>query len=137
MWRSGIVGVGELAKSYGNSTFFFPDNVYTCAARDGTLWAVGDGKHGKFVVIDHGRPFATYYTHLSSVEFPPLQRGAGAIRVSAGQRLGVTGFSPFDAAKLMHLHFEVWYRGGSGSHIDPWPLLARAPLPNQSQGAIV
>jgi hypothetical protein len=129
MWPSGLRGTGELAASHGNAKFFFPDSVYACAARDGTLWHVGQGGHGRFVVIDHGAPFATFYTHLSSCLFPALQRGAGGIRVKAGQPLGVVGFSSLDAARLMHLHFEVWYKGGSSSHVDPWPLLERAPLP--------
>lgn len=125
MWPSGNRG----GKSYGNAKFFCPDGIYACAARDGTLWQVGTGGHGKYVVVDHGRPFATYYTHLSSVLFPELARGAQGIRVKAGQPLGVVGYSPLDASRMMHLHFAIWYRGGASHHIDPWPLLERAPLP--------
>jgi murein DD-endopeptidase MepM/ murein hydrolase activator NlpD len=125
MYPNGIIG----GRAHGKGPWFFPDSVYACAARDGTLWQVGEGPTGKFVVIDHGAPFATFYVHLSSLLFPALRNGAGAIKVVKGQPLGVIGFSPRDAAKLMHLHFEVWYRGNSSSHVDPWPLLERAPLP--------
>lgn len=125
MWPMGRVG----ETSHGTRMFFMPDSVLACAARDGTLWQVGESGHGKFVVIDHGKPFATFYTHLSSVLWPKLDRGAGGIRVKAGQPLGVIGYSPLDAERIMHLHFEVWYQGGAGYHVDPWPLLQTAPLP--------
>lgn len=129
MWPMGQSGFGDARKSYGTARWFCPDGIYACAARDGTLWHVGRGGHGRFVVIDHGAPFATFYTHLSSVLFQDLSKGAGGIRVKRGQRLGVIGYSPLDPDRLMHLHFEIWYRGGSGSHVDPWPILATAPLP--------
>jgi hypothetical protein len=125
MWTSGLVN----GKSNGSKNYFMPDGVYACAAREGTLWQVTKTGNGLAIVIDHGKPFATFYTHLSSVLFPFLDRGAGGIRVKAGQPIGVIGFSPNDAAKLMHLHFEIWYQGGSANHVDPWPLLASAPLP--------
>ncbi len=113
----------------GSQLFFCPDSRPACAARDGMIWQIQKTGHGIAVVIDHGKPFATFYTHLSSVNFPWTERGAGGIRVKAGQPLGVIGFSPLDGERLIHLHFEVWYKGGSGSHVDPWPLLERAPLP--------
>jgi len=125
MWPRGIVN----GKANGSPNYFMPDGVHACAARDGTLWSVSKTGHGLAVVIDHGAPFATFYTHLSSVLFPFVERGAQAIKVKAGQPLGVVGYSPLDAERLMHLHFEVWYKGGSSAHVDPWPLLERAPLP--------
>lgn len=128
-YPKGITGTGALARAYGTRDYFVPDNAYACAARDGTLWQVGQGGHGKYVVIDHGKPFATFYQHLSSVLFSPLNNGAGGIKVKRGDRLGVIGYSPLDGERLMHLHFEVWYQGGARSHVDPWPLLATAPIP--------
>ncbi|MBA3405682.1 MAG: hypothetical protein H0U13_13545, partial [Gemmatimonadaceae bacterium] len=38
--------------------------------------------------------------------------------VRAGQVIGTVGFSPLDAQKLKHLHFEVWL-GGPSDRIDP------------------
>jgi murein DD-endopeptidase MepM/ murein hydrolase activator NlpD len=125
MWSSGVVN----GVAHGTKHYFMPDSRMARAARDGTLWEVGSSGHGKFVVIDHGKPFATFYTHLSSTLWPYLQRGAGGIRVKAGDHLGVIGYSPMDAERLMHLHFEIWYNGGSEAHVNPWPILETAPLP--------
>lgn len=124
-WPSGVIG----GKSNGTGKWFCPDLVSACAARDGTVWEVGKSGHGLYVVIDHGAPFATFQTHLSSVLFPFLKRGSGAIKVHRGQPLGLIGFSPLDESKLVHLHFEIWYKGGAASHVDPWPILQTAPLP--------
>lgn len=135
MFRRKIGGADQMwpaGTKNGTARWFCPDSIYACAARDGTLWHVGEGGHGKFVVIDHGSPFATFYTHLSSLLFPTLTRGANSIRVTRGQPLGVIGYSPLDTRKLMHLHFEIWYKGGAGSHVDPWPILATAPLPKEA-----
>jgi murein DD-endopeptidase MepM/ murein hydrolase activator NlpD len=131
MWPSGVRGTGELARNNGTARWFVPDSINVCAARDGSLWHVGRGSRGWFVVLDHGAPWATFYTHLSSLAEGILetQRGRAGIKVKAGQPLGVCGGDPSDRRKLMHLHFEIWYRGGAAKHIDPWPLLERAPLP--------
>lgn len=125
MWTMAKVG----GMAYGTKLFFVPQHTYACAARDGVLWEVGTGPRGSFVVIDHGKPWATFYQHMSSVLFGALQRGAGAIKVKAGQPLGIVGGDPSTPQAIVHLHFEVWYQGGANAHVDPWPLIARAPLP--------
>lgn len=126
MWPSGRVG----EKANGSKLFFMPDSIYARAARDGTVWQTVKTDRGIGIVLDHGAPFATFYQHLSATVFPlGVSKGAGAIRVKAGQPIGIVGFSSIDAQRLMHLHFEVWYKGGSGFHVDPWPLIERAPLP--------
>jgi hypothetical protein len=129
MWPKGTSGTGDARRSYGTDRWFFPDAIYACAMRDGTVFSTGKGGHGRFLVLDHGKPFATFYTHLSSMI---VTKGE---RVTRGQPLGVIGYSTIDAARLMHLHCEIWYRGGSKSHVDPWPLLERAPLPPVPPGA--
>lgn len=139
MWPQGLTRMNGVQKSYGDTKgkFFVPDAVYACAARDGMIWECARSPRGIQIVIDHGKPFATYYQHLSSVLFPlGITRGAQAIAVKAGQPLGVIGFDPSGADRqyLMHLHFEVWYQGGSAAHVDPWPLLERAPLPEVPPG---
>lgn len=110
--------------------YFMPGLVYARAARDGVVWQVAKTGHGLAIVLDHGKPFATFYQHLSSVLFPI---GAKGNRVVAGQPLGIIGYSPLDAQKLMHLHFEIWFNGGASSHVDPWPILATAPLPEDTK----
>jgi murein DD-endopeptidase MepM/ murein hydrolase activator NlpD len=134
MWPNGFVGSNG---NHGTPRWFMPDNIPVCAARDGTLWQVGKGGHGIYVVVDHGTPFATFYTHLSSTPFPDLVHGAGSIKVKRGDKLGIVGFSPSDARRLMHLHFEIWYQGGADSHVDPWPILATAPLPDTKAPGLV
>lgn len=125
MWTTSKVN-GRVS---GSKNYFVPDGIYACAARDGTLWTVGESGHGKFVIIDHGKPYCSFYTHLSSVLFPFLKSGAQGIRVKAGQKIGVIGHNPMDSEGLVHLHFEIWFQGGADSHIDPWPLIKDAPLP--------
>jgi murein DD-endopeptidase MepM/ murein hydrolase activator NlpD len=103
--------------------------VKVLAAADGTIWSSGMTPHGLHVVIDHGKPFATYYVHMSSLLVPSgIARGGGKIKVYAGQPLGVVGASPLDGQHLKHLHFEVWKDGGAESHTDPWPYIAHAPI---------
>jgi len=139
MWPSGLTRMNGIAKSYGDAKgkFFMPDRIYACAARDGTIWECTKSPRGLQIVVDHGRPFATYYQHLSSALFPlGITKGAQGIAVKAGQPLGVIGFdtSGLDRQYLMHLHFEVWFNGNWTAHVDPWPLLERAPLPPVPEG---
>jgi len=106
--------------------YICPD-VPVLAVRDGHIWSVGLSPRGLQIVIDHGRPFATYYQHMQKVFFPMLKKGAGKIAVKAGQPIGIVGngHSPGEAPKngFQHLHFEVWKNGGPASWIDPSPIL--------------
>lgn len=97
--------------------FAVPPGTNVVAARNGRIWSAGKGSTGYYVILDHGpeTPYATYYTHLSSLNVPRVGRpdvGRGimarnTIVVAAGQDLGICGASPLDAAGLVHLHFEV------------------------------
>lgn len=104
---------------------FFAPQVPIVAAREGTIWSAGKTPYGWSVVIDHGRPFATYYTHMVALSVAPHERGKSVIngqvtKVKAGDVIGVMGFSPTDAQKLRHLHFSVAYDGPPESHaVDP------------------
>ncbi len=71
------------------------------------------------------RPWATYYTHLTAPRVGETRRGAGRVRVVAGQPLGVVGADPKDANAIAHLHFELWHGGNGLAAIDPTPYLAR------------
>jgi hypothetical protein len=76
-------------------------------------------------VIDHSpRKVATFYAHLEKLLVAETQRGASKQRVFAGQPIGFIGFDPLDAARIKHLHLEVW-RGGPSDRIDPAPMMAR------------
>ena len=45
-------------------------------------------------------------------------------RVRAGQPIGIIGADPLDGEGLMHLHFELWFRGAHEAAIDPESLMA-------------
>lgn len=134
--RDSLGGPSQFAAGTPNGSrgFFMPDQVVVCAARDGVLWSSDRSPRGLCVVLDHGKEsgFATFYQHMSGL-FVPLgvARGNGQIAVSKGDPIGIVGYDPLDGERLMHLHFEVWYQGGAAAHVDPWPLLADAPLPDQ------
>lgn len=114
----------------GGRTWFAPGPpgaktpVPVLAARAGKVWSVEKTARGWAVVIDHGNPFATFYQHLEDVDLPRHKSGknlaTGAeTRIAMGQRIGVMGFSPQDAERVRHLHFEVWHSGSADAAIDP------------------
>lgn len=102
---------------------YVPDDASVVAAADGVVWSAARAPRGWTVVIDHGKPYATFYTHMSSVNVAKGQR------IAAGGKIGVVGADPLDAARVTHLHFAVW-RGGAGdaAAVDPAPLLRSARL---------
>lgn len=103
----------------GTRMFVMPDEHPVLAASDGVVWSAMKTPHGHAVVIDHGpRKVATFYTHLDKLLVTPTARAASKQRVQAGQPLGTVGFSPLDAQRIKHLHFEVWL-GGPSDRIDP------------------
>lgn len=117
--------------------FFCPDGVPILAARDGKIWSVEPSERGLQIVLDHGKPFATYYQHMSRVFFP-LGREARGTPVKAGQVIGLVGngsasMTLGDGGKasareagFSHLHFEIWKNGGSDRWVDPTPYLVGA-----------
>lgn len=113
------------AKSkHGSRGFFVPDATPVLAVRDAKVWSAGMTPRGFTVVLDHGPPWASYYTHMSEMFVSPTQRGASGQRVRAGDVIGHVGADPLDGEGLMHLHFELWYRGARDGAIDPQPLMA-------------
>lgn len=108
----------------GDPDFVMPDGIEVVAAFPGTVRRTGNTGRGDFVDIMHDG-FATFSTHMRN-----LKVKAGD-KVRAGQVIGIVGFSPQDAEKLMHLHFEIWDGGDFQKHLDPqahgidtWPLSA-------------
>jgi hypothetical protein len=106
-----------------------PDNMVALAAADGVVWSAKQTSHGLAVVIHHAPPYKTFYTHLERLFVQPTGPGGSGQRVRAGQPIGVIGFSPLDAERLRHLHFELW-RESAASKLDPiramrsWKVLA-------------
>jgi murein DD-endopeptidase MepM/ murein hydrolase activator NlpD len=110
----------------GQRQYWVPDGVPVLAARDGVLWSVERTARGWAVVIDHGPPFATFYTHLAVVDqdiangVQGVRRNGEPLPIAAGRRLGLVGYDPTDARKVRHLHFAVWYNGaGDAASVDP------------------
>lgn len=96
--------------------FYAPLGTPILSAKDGKVWSVQRTARGFAVVIDHGKPFATFYTHLESVT-PGLTKGTP---VTAGMQIGKMGADPTDPGKVRHLHFAVWYQGsGDNNSVDP------------------
>src|SRR6478735_2309592 len=106
----------------GTSQWFAPSGTPVIAARAGKVWSVQKTTRGIAVVLDHAKPFATFYQHLESAIVRP-----GAY-VTVGQPLGVMGFDPTDDERLRHLHFAVWYKGaGDDASIDITAAMAKWP----------
>lgn len=104
---------------------FMPAGTLALAAGDADVWFAGRTTRGHAIVLSHGAPWATFYTHLEHLYVRPTARGASRERVRAGQPIGLVGADPTDARAIAHLHFETWYRGGAEAAIDPAPLLRR------------
>jgi len=116
-WRAG--------SSDGTPHYFAPPMTPILAARAGAVWSVKRTARGWSVVIDHGKPWASFYQHLESTGLPEHAGGKNVATgkptlVHAGDILGVMGWDPLDAAKLRHLHFEVW-DGAPTSPVNPEP----------------
>jgi murein DD-endopeptidase MepM/ murein hydrolase activator NlpD len=109
---------------HGSRNYFMPEAVPVLAVRDAKVWSAGMTPRGYSVVLDHGPPWATYYTHLSEMFVQPTKRGQSGQRVRAGDVIGHVGADPLDGQGLMHLHFELWFRGAREAAIDPAPLMA-------------
>lgn len=110
--------------SGGSPHHFAPLSVPVVAARDGQVWSVDKSPRGCEVVINHGKPFATYYQHLSSTVLGPHKRGVSTLTgqpttVRAGQPIGIMGGDPIEPTHLRHLHFEVWHEGGADHAVSP------------------
>jgi murein DD-endopeptidase MepM/ murein hydrolase activator NlpD len=109
----------------GSPRFFAPHGVGVHAARSGKVWSAGWTPTGYTVVIDHGVPWATYYTHMDALAIPEHKRGVNTVTgaatpVNAGALLGTMGWSPKDGQQLRHLHFAPWYEGsGESAAVDP------------------
>lgn len=117
----------------GSTMFFAPPKTPIVAAKDARVWSVAKTARGWAVVLDHGKPFATFYTHLDRVDIEPHTAGKPAsggapTMVKAGDYIGTMGGDPSKPPHLRHLHFAVWYNGsGDKASIDPLSAMAKWP----------
>jgi len=112
-----LVAVFPPKTANGTPLFFMPDGISALAAGAGTVAFADKTPTGYSVIIQHPVGWATYYTHLTSLT---VKRG---VTVRAGQPLGTISASPTDAARLKHLHFELWKDGKRTGAVDPAPYL--------------
>lgn len=98
---------------------FMPPGTLVLAASDADVWSAGWTARGYSVVLSHGAPWSTYYTHMSSLRIGETKRGASKERVRAGQPLGVVGADPTDPNGIEHLHYEMRHDGGGEAAVDP------------------
>lgn len=99
--------------------YFAPATTPIVAARHGRVWQVQRTQRGWSVVIDHGKPWLTFYQHLSEVEVVEKQD------LVTAQRIGTMGIDPTDQQGVRHLHFATWYQGyGDSAAVDPQSAMA-------------
>lgn len=103
--------------------FGAPTGTPVRAVGDGVVEVAGtQGGHGRFVKIDHPGPYASSYSHLSSIA---VRAGA---RVQQGDLIGAVGSTGL--ATGPHLHFQFWV---GTKHVNP--LSMEMPTQEQLQGA--
>lgn len=117
-WRGELADTFP-AKAPHSRMHFMPPGTLVLAASDGEVWSAGWTPRGYSVVLSHGAPWATYYTHMTSLRLDETRRGQSRQRVVAGQPLGVVGADPTDPNGIAHLHFELWWNGNGNAAIDP------------------
>lgn len=74
-------------------------------ASDGgtVIWAGRKGNYGKYIIIDHGNGYTTYYCHCSELL---VSKGD---KVAQGQQIAKVGST--GRVTGPHLHFEIRYKG--------------------------
>jgi hypothetical protein len=123
-------------------SFVMPDGVHVLAAGNGLVWSAMQSPRGFAIIIDHDVPgIATFYLHLEKLFVKTTSNGESKEYVEIGQPIGTVGFSPLDAERLRHLHFEIW-RGGHTKAIDPalhmpgWQLVVSRTEPGRTSQAL-
>lgn len=133
--RADLVDVYKPRTAAGTLGAFAPRGTPIVAARDGRIWSVERTPRGIAVVLDHGKPWATFYQHLATTMYPEHTRGkslvtGGATYVKAGDILGTMGGDPLDPQGFRHLHFATWFGGTDNNAVDPAAVMrtwARVP----------
>jgi hypothetical protein len=95
------------------------------AAREGIVKKVqrkASKKEGRYVRIEHGDGFVSYYMHLNTIR-ADLKEG---MRVEGGEEIGEVGRTGIKRSPP-HLHFALAYLDGREKiYIDPEPLLRQS-----------
>ncbi|MGA7270292.1 MAG: M23 family metallopeptidase [Acidimicrobiia bacterium] len=110
-----------------------PKMTEVYAAAPGTVrWVRDHGTAGRYVVIDHGHGWETWYMHLND-DTPGTDDGRAPMSsgvavevgdtVQAGQLIGWVGDSGNAEGSSPHTHFEIHH---DGKAIDPYPYLVPA-----------
>lgn len=105
--------------------------VYAAAAGE-VIWIRDRGTAGRYVTLDHGNGWETWYMHLNN-DTPGTDDGAAPIElgvavelgefVETGQLIGWVGDSGNAEGSSPHTHFELHF---NGSPIDPHAYLVAA-----------
>ncbi|MCW5801768.1 MAG: M23 family metallopeptidase [Deltaproteobacteria bacterium] len=119
--RRDLIAAYPAGTPNGTAWYFMPERIPVLAASSGIVTFAAPTPVGHSVIVRHANGWATYYTHLATLE---VQKGQSVV---AGQSLGTIGASPLDGERLMHLHFEIWLGGVRAGAIDPDPHLATWP----------
>lgn len=102
-------------KDKGSANYEAPKGTLIIAPHDATVWSVKRTQRGVSIILDHGKPFATFHQHLDEAFVKKGQR------VITGQAIGVMGHGQL--SDIRHLHFELWVNGGGAAAVDPQPLM--------------
>ncbi|MFO7299918.1 MAG: M23 family metallopeptidase [Actinomycetes bacterium] len=122
-------------RRHQGSDIMAPKRTEVYAAASGVVTRVtASGRAGRYVAIDHGGGWETYYMHLNN-DIPGSDRGDApwfltvawgiheGAEVRAGQLIGWVGDSGNAEGSSPHLHFEL-HRNGKA--INPYPYLVDA-----------
>jgi murein DD-endopeptidase MepM/ murein hydrolase activator NlpD len=126
-------GAARAGHSHKGNDLMAPKGTEVYAAADGVVVFVRDrGSAGRYVAIDHGDGWETWYMHLNN-DNPGTDDGAAPMElgvavevgdpVEKGQVIGWVGDSGNAEGSSPHTHFELHY---DGSPIDPYPYLIKA-----------
>ncbi|HEX7100203.1 MAG TPA: M23 family metallopeptidase [Acidimicrobiia bacterium] len=126
-------GAARAGHSHKGNDLMAPKLTEVYAAADGVVvWIRDRGSAGRYIAIDHGDGWETWYMHLNN-DTPGTDDGAAPLeagvavrvgdRVKAGQVIGWVGDSGNAEGSSSHTHFELHY---NGSPIDPYPYLIDA-----------
>lgn len=107
----------------GTALYWVPKGQVVYAVQNADVWTTAySPKYGHNCVLDHGKPWATFYQHMETLLIPlGIERGmlnGKPYPVKAGDPIGIVGGAP-TGYPLRHLHFELWYRGGRDGACDP------------------
>jgi len=117
----------------GTPLFFMPEGVPVLATSAGVVTFARATPVGNTVILRHPSGWVTYYAHLATLA---VRRGES---VAAGQPIGTIGASPQDAARIRHLHLELWKDSTRSDAVDPEPYLAawsRVTIPSWTPSAL-